>query len=49
VVAAVAVRTARPETEIAALLTPGDDPTDDAGLTRLAQALDNLENEVRRT
>ena len=49
VVAAVAVRTGRPETEIAALLTPGDDPTDDAGLTRLAQALDNLENEVRRT
>jgi hypothetical protein len=49
VVVAVAARTGRPETEVAALLTPGGDPIDDAGLTRLAQTLDNLENEVRRT
>lgn len=49
VVAAVAARTGRPQPDVAALLTPGDDPIDDAGLTRLAQALDNLENEVRRT
>jgi hypothetical protein len=49
VVAAVSARTGRPDTEVAGLLTPGGDPIDDAGLTRLAQALDNLENEVRRT
>jgi hypothetical protein len=47
VVAAVGARTGRPETEIATLLTPGSDPADDAGLTRLANALDALENEVR--
>ena len=47
VVAAVATRTGRPDTEIAALLSPGSDPTDDVGLTRLANALDALENEVR--
>ncbi len=54
VVATTATRTGRPATEIAALLTPGtlapgNDPTDDAGLVRLAHALDTLENEVRRT
>jgi hypothetical protein len=49
IVAAVAARTGRPGTDVAALLTPGGDPIDDAGLTRLAQELDNLENEVRRT
>jgi hypothetical protein len=47
VVAAVAVRTGRPAAEIQALLSPGTDPTDDVGLTRLANALDALENEVR--
>jgi hypothetical protein len=49
IVAAVAQRTGRPATEVASLLTPGNEPTDDASLTRLAHALDNLENEVRRT
>ena len=47
VVAAVSARTSRPATEVAALLSPGTDPTDDVGLTRLANALDALENEVR--
>lgn len=47
VVAAVATRTGRTDTDIAALLSPGSDPTDDVGLTRLANALDALENEVR--
>ena len=44
---AAAPRTGRTAPQIAALLAPGTDPTDDAGLTRLAQALDTLENEVR--
>jgi hypothetical protein len=49
VVAAVSARTARPATEVAALLTPGGTPGDDASLTGLADALDALENEVRRS
>jgi hypothetical protein len=47
IVAAVSLRTGRPDTEVTALLSPGTDPTDDVGLTRLANALDALENEVR--
>jgi hypothetical protein len=47
VVAAVATRTGRPVTELVALLSLGSDPSDDVGLTRLANALDALENEVR--
>jgi hypothetical protein len=47
VVAAVSARTARPATEVAALLTPGGAPGDDASLTGLVDALDALENEVR--
>ena len=49
VVAAVSARTGRPATSVAALLTPGDFPTDDAGLAGLADALDALENEVRHS
>ena len=49
VVAAVSARTARPATEVAALLTPGGTPGDDASLTGLVDALDALENEVRRS
>lgn len=49
VVAAVSGRTGRPGSEVAALLAPGSSPTDDAGLTGLADALDALENEVRRS
>ena len=49
VVPAVAARTGRDATAVAALLTPGADPTDDASLTRLADALDTLEDEVRRS
>ena len=48
VVAAASAHTGRPTRDIAALLTPGSDPKDDAGLTGLADALDILENEVRR-
>jgi hypothetical protein len=47
VVAAVAARTHLSATEVSALLAPGTDPTDDVSLTRLATALDALENEVR--
>lgn len=49
VVPAVVARTGRDATDVTALLTPGVDPTDDAGLTRLADALDTLEDEVRRS
>lgn len=49
VVTATAERTGRSDSDVAALLAPGIDPTDDAGLTRLAYALDSLENEVRHT
>ena len=49
VVAAVSARTARPATEVAALLTPGAAPGDDASLTGLVDTLDALENEVRRS
>jgi hypothetical protein len=49
VMAAVSARTGRPATEVAALLTPGSSPTDDAGLAGLADALDALENEVRHS
>jgi hypothetical protein len=49
VVAAAAARTGRTTTDVAALLTPGGRPQDDASLARLADALDTLENEVRRS
>jgi len=49
VVAAVIARTGRPATSVAALLTPGSPPSDDAGLAGLADALDALENEVRHS
>ncbi len=49
VIAATSARTGRSATDVAALITPGTDPTDDAGLTGLADALDTLENEVRRS
>jgi hypothetical protein len=49
VVAAVSARTGRPATDVAALLTPGSPPADDAGLAGLADALDALENEVRHS
>jgi hypothetical protein len=49
VVAAASARTGRSATDVAALLTPGSSPTDDAGLAGLADALDALENEVRRS
>ncbi len=43
---AVATRTGRPATEVAAVLT-GPAPPDDAALVRLADTLDTLEQEVR--
>jgi len=49
VVPAVAARTGRETAAVAALLTPGNDPSDDASLSRLADALDTLEDEVRRS
>jgi hypothetical protein len=49
VVPAVAARTGRDTPSVAALLTPGNDPSDDASLSRLADALDTLEDEVRRS
>ena len=49
VVDAVARRTGRSRPDVSALLTPGTAPTDDAGLTGLVDALDALENEVRRS
>ena len=49
VVAAVSARTGRSGSEVAALLAAGSSPTDDAGLTGLADALDALENEVRHS
>jgi hypothetical protein len=49
VAAAVSSRTGRPGAEVAALLATDGSPTDDAGLTGLADALDALENEVRRS
>jgi hypothetical protein len=49
VVAAVSARTGRPGADVAALLASGGSPLDDAGLTGLADALDALENEVRRS
>lgn len=49
VVAAVSARTGRPGAEVAALLASDGSPLDDAGLTGLADALDALENEVRRS
>ena len=49
VIEAVSVRTGRPTTEVTALLARGSDPTDDASLARLADELDILENEVRRS
>jgi len=48
VVAATAARTGRSVDDVAALLAPGTEPHDDASLTGLADALDTLENEVRR-
>jgi hypothetical protein len=47
VVAAVAARSSRPAAEVGALLY-GAAPADDASLVRLADALDDLEREVRR-
>ncbi|MFN8149032.1 MAG: DUF4350 domain-containing protein [Candidatus Nanopelagicales bacterium] len=47
--AAVAARTGRPAPDVLALLETGSAPTDDASLTALADALDTLENEVRRS
>ncbi len=47
--AAVAARTGRSAPDVLALLAPGGAPTDDASLTALADALDTLENEVRRS
>jgi hypothetical protein len=47
--AAVAARTGRAAPDVLALLEPGGAPTDDASLTALADALDTLENEVRRS
>jgi hypothetical protein len=47
VVAAVAARSSRPPVEVGALLY-GAAPADDASLVRLADALDDLEREVRR-
>jgi hypothetical protein len=49
VVPAVAARTGRDPAAVASLLAPGNDPSDDASLTRLADALDILEDEVRRS
>jgi hypothetical protein len=47
VVAVVAARTGIPSADVAAILL-GPPPTDDAGLVRLAQTLDQLDREVRR-
>lgn len=47
--AAVAGRTGRTTVDVLALLEPGSAPSDDASLTALADALDTLENEVRRS
>jgi hypothetical protein len=47
--AAVAARTGRTPADVLTLLTPGSAPPDDASLTRLADLLDRLENEVRRS
>ena len=49
VVPAVVARTGRDSSAVTALLAPGGTPLDDAGLTRLADALDTLEDEVRRS
>ncbi|MBI1377090.1 MAG: DUF4350 domain-containing protein [Frankiales bacterium] len=49
VVSAVSGRTGRADADVAALLVPGRTPPDDADLTRLATALDQLENEVRHS
>jgi hypothetical protein len=46
---AVAARTGRPPHDVMDLLAPGSAPPDDASLTRLADLLDRLENEVRRS
>lgn len=47
--AAAAARTTRSPDDVLALLAPGSEPSDDASLTRLAEQLDRLENEVRRS
>ncbi|MFN8156064.1 MAG: DUF4350 domain-containing protein [Candidatus Nanopelagicales bacterium] len=47
--AAVATRTGRTQADVLALLEPGSAPSDDASLTALADTLDTLENEVRRS
>ncbi len=47
VVAVIAARTGLPSADVAAILL-GPPPTDDAGLVRLAQTLDQLDREVRR-
>ena len=47
--AAVSARTGRPQPDVLTLLAPGSTPPDDASLTRLADLLDSLENEVRRS
>ena len=49
VAAAIAARTGRSAPEVTNLLAPGRTPPDDASLTALADALDTLENEVRRS
>lgn len=49
VVAAVSARTGRSPLEIESLLSPGGEPADDTALTLLADELDTLENEVRRS
>jgi hypothetical protein len=48
VVAAVASRTGRPAGDVGALLY-GAAPTDDGGLVTLADALDSVDREVRRS
>ena len=45
--AAVAARSGRAQPDVLHLLSPGRVPPDDLGLTRLADLLDQLENEVR--
>ena len=45
--AAVAARSGRAQPDVLHLLSPGRVPPDDLGLTRLADMLDQLENEVR--
>jgi hypothetical protein len=47
-VAAVASRTGRPPGDVGALLY-GAAPTDDGGLVALADALDSVDREVRRS